>query len=165
MIEEFADVVAVDGVNVTLVSQVKSSCGGCSQVKSCGSGQVAQAIPQRKLKLVIPYQADNKNLSLIVGDSVVLGLPEVDMLTSAGQVYLLPLVGLLLFSGLGEWFVIKELFSHELLGLTFGGIGGYLGYRLAKYTQKKNEKSEKLQPQILRKLVSNITNETQHLDS
>jgi sigma-E factor negative regulatory protein RseC len=160
MIEEFADVVAIDHFNVTLVSQVKSSCGSCEQVKSCGSGQVAKAIPQRKLELVIPYQLDKSISPLQVGDSVVLGLPEIDVLSSAAQVYLLPLSGLVLFSGLGQLLVTKNLFSHELLGLLLGLFGGYLGYRLAKHSQHKSNQSEKLQPRILRKLVPNIINKT-----
>jgi sigma-E factor negative regulatory protein RseC len=158
MIEEFADVVAIDNASVTLVSQVKSSCGSCSQIKSCGSGQIAQAIPQRKPELVIPYQFEKSNISLKVGDSVVLGLPEIDVLKSAAQVYLLPLTGLVLFSGLGELLVNKHVLSHELLGLAFGLLGGYLGYRLAKYNQHKNNQSEKLEPRILRKLMSNVIN-------
>jgi len=158
MIEEFADVIAIDHANVSLVSQVKSSCGSCAQIKSCGSGQVAQAIPQRQLNLVIPYKANESDITLAVGDSVVIGLPEVDVLSSAAQVYLLPLLGLVLFSGLGEWLVINRVLSHELLGLLLGTVGGYLGYLCAKHFQTKNNQLAKLQPRILRKMVPNVIN-------
>ncbi|MBU2894440.1 SoxR reducing system RseC family protein [Colwellia sp. D2M02] len=155
MIEELVDVVAITDNSITLTSQVKSSCGSCAQVKSCASGQVAKAIPQRKLKLVLPY-VKQQHGQLQVGDSVVLGLPEVNVLTSAGQVYLFPLIGLAVFSGLGEWLISQQLLPHELLGLSLGIFGGYLGYRLAKYYQNKSHQSAALQPRILRKLIANV---------
>lgn len=158
MIEEFADVVAIDKGKITLTSQIKSTCGSCSQVKSCASGQVAKAIPKRKLHLVLPYERSNSSLPLNVGDSVVIALPDSGLLATAGQVYLLPLLGLIVFSALGEWLFVAQVLSHELFGLAIGLSGGYIGYRLAKLLDLKRNKSEQLQPRILRKLDPNIIN-------
>ncbi len=131
--------------HVTVQSQVKSTCSSCQQADTCGSGIVAKAIPQKKLTVTL-----TSSLPVKVGDCVVLGIPEHDMLQTAWQVYLWPLIGLILFSAVGQQLIEYGLFSHELFGLFLGITGGYLGYRFAKYYQKKPGRAEKLQPKILR---------------
>lgn len=147
--EELAEVVAIENGMISVVSQVKSSCNSCSQVSTCASGQVAKAIPHKKLSFTLPVSALLNNKLVQVGDCVVLTLPEVDVLTSAWQVYLLPIIGLLSFSALGQWLIMQGVLSHELLALGVGLIGGYLGYRIAKHMQNHLGHQEKLQPKIL----------------
>jgi sigma-E factor negative regulatory protein RseC len=148
--EELAEVIAIESGLISVVSQVKSSCSSCSQVSTCASGQVAKAIPHKKSSFILPVSALLTNQRLQVGDCVVLTLPEIDVLQSAWQVYLLPIIGLVSFSALGQWLTMQGVLSHELLGLGIGLTGGYLGYRLAKYLQNHPEHQEKLQPKILR---------------
>jgi len=152
VIEELATVTVVAQKTITITSQIKSSCSGCAQVDTCGSGQIAKAIPQRQLTLTLPYPKNLGGRSLNVGDCIILGLPENNILASAGQVYLLPLSGLIVSSALGQWLVNQHVLEHELLAFGIGLIGGYLGYRLAKYRQTQGKQSLKLQPQILRVL-------------
>jgi len=149
MIKELANVVAIDANLVTVTSQIKSSCSGCAQVDTCGSGQVAKALPQAKLTLTLPYDIKALGRVLSKGDCVVLAIPEKDVLSSAGQVYLLPLVGLITFSAMGQWLYKQNILPHELIALALGLTGGYLGYRLAKYNQKHSKQSGKLQPKII----------------
>lgn len=148
--EELAEVIAIESGMISVVSQVKSSCNSCSQVSTCASGQVAKAIPHKKSSFILPISALLNNQRVEVGDCVVLTLPEVDVLKSAWQVYLLPIMGLLAFSALGQWLTMQAVLSHELFALGIGLTGGYLGYRLAKYLQNHPEHDEKLQPKILR---------------
>lgn len=148
--EELAEVIAIENEMITVVSQVKSSCNSCSQVSTCASGQVAKAIPHKQSSFILPVSVLLTNQPVHVGDCVVLTLPEVDVLKSAWQVYLLPIIGLLSFSAVGQWLEIQEVLSHELLGLGVGLVGGYLGYWLAKHLQNHPEHQEKLQPKILR---------------
>jgi len=160
--EELATVVALDNDSITVVSQIKSSCNHCSQVDTCASGQVAKAIPHKALSFVLPRPKSLGTGAVNVGDCIVLTLPEVDVLQSAWQVYLLPVFGLFSFSALGQWLIQEGILSHELMALAIGLFGGYLGYRLAKYLQNQPNNQEKLQPKILRVLpkpldVSNIT--------
>lgn len=152
MIEELATITAITQSTVTVTSKIKSSCGGCAQVDTCGSGQIAKAIPQRQLTLTLPYPDDINSRLLKVGDCLILGLPESNVLASAAQVYLLPLFGLISFSAFGQWLFNQHVFSHELLAFSFGMIGGYAGYRVAKYRQKQSKQAVKLQPKILRVL-------------
>ena len=149
MIKELANVVAIDAGQVTVTSQIKSGCSGCAQVDTCGSGQVAKALPQAKLTLTLPYDVDTLGHALVIGDCVVLAIPEKHVLSSAGQVYLLPLLGLITFSGIGQWLFKQQILAHELIALALGVSGGYLGYRLAKFNQKHSKQSENLQPKII----------------
>jgi len=149
MIKELANVVTVEAGQVTVSSQIKSSCSGCAQIDTCGSGQVAKALPQAKLSLTLPYDVNTLGRELKQGDCVVIAIPEEHVLSSAGQVYLLPLFGLIVFSGLGQWLFKQQILPHELIALALGITGGYLGYKLAKYNQKHGKQSEKLQPKII----------------
>jgi sigma-E factor negative regulatory protein RseC len=148
--EELAEVIAIENGLISVTSQVKSSCNSCSQVSTCASGQVAKAIPHKKLSFLLPAPALLNNQLIQVGDCVVITLPEVDVLKSAWQVYLLPVFGLLFFSALGQWLKMQAVLNHELLALGIGLVGGYLGYSLAKHLQKNPEYQEKLEPKILR---------------
>lgn len=148
MTEEIAHVVALEGDSVILESQIKSTCSGCSQVDSCANGQVAKALPSKKLT----FKVKRNEIDVKVGDCVVLGITEGDMLLSAAQVYLMPLLGLLAFSAIGQWLVEINVLEHELIALAVGVLGGYLGYRLAKYRQSYSKKARALQPKILRVL-------------
>ena len=150
--EELATVTAIDNEKFTVVSQIKSSCNSCSQVKTCASGQVAKAIPHKKLSFTLEKPESLESQSINVGDCVVLTLPEIDVLQSAWQVYLLPVLGLFSFSAVGQLLKQEGILTHELMALTIGLVGGYLGYRLAKYLQSTPEAQNKLQPKILRVL-------------
>lgn len=162
--EELAEVVSIENEMISVVSQVKSSCNSCSQVSTCASGQVAKAIPHKKLSFTLPVSALLNNKLVQVGDCVVLTLPEVDVLKSAWQVYLLPIIGLLSFSALGQWLVKQGVLSHELLALGVGIIGGYLGYRIAKYLQNHPDHQEKLQPKILRVIPKPVVVDVKQID-
>lgn len=151
MIEEQASVVAIDKDKVTVVSAIKSACSGCQQVDNCGSGQVAKAFPQKNLSLTL-----TSSLPLKLGDKVVLGLNESALLQSAWQVYLWPLLGLLLASWFGQYLVNNAIFSHEILAIMLGSLGGYCGFILAKNQQLKSATCAKLAPKILRKEKQNI---------
>lgn len=149
MIEERARVIAVDNKQVTVVSEIKSSCKGCSQLDSCGSGQIAKALPHAKLKLTLNYNVKCTGKVLIPGDSIILALPEKHVLVSAGQVYLFPLFGLISCSAIGQWLFKQQFLSHELFGLAIGLLGAYTGFCFAKFIQKNLKGSDKLQPKII----------------
>ena len=149
MTKELATVVtSVKGI-VTVTSQIKSTCGSCNQVKTCGSGQVAQALPQPRLTLTLPYDVELIGRELTSGDCVVLSIPEKDMLLSSAQVYLLPLFGLIGFSAVGQWLFKQHILPHELIALLLGLLGGYGGHKLAKYIQLHGGNNGNLQPKII----------------
>ena len=150
MMEELATVISIESTNdvsskITVESQIKSTCSSCHQVDTCGSGQISKAIPKKKLIVELTTQ-----LPVKIGDVIVLGLCEKGLLQTAWQVYLWPLIGLISFSAIGQYLVQQTLFPSELYGILLGFLGGYLGYRLAKYWQTHSEISLALMPKILR---------------
>lgn len=152
MIEESATVVAIAQNNITVTSELKSACSGCQQVDNCGSGQVAKAFPQKQLTLTV-----KSTLPVKLGDNVILGLNESALLSSAWQVYLWPLIGLILASWLGQWLLNQGVLSHELFAIIFTIVGGYIGFFLAKKGQQKQEQCQKLAPKIVRIQQQNIS--------
>ena len=151
MMEEKAHVIAVDNQVVTVKSTVKSACSSCQQVDTCGSGQIAKAIPHKSLTTKI---TTDKNLH--VGDEVILAIPEKDILQTAWQVYLLPLIGLISFSGLGQWLVLHNIFEYEFMAILLGAVGGFLGFKLAQLIQKQRKHKNWLTPKIIRVLPKTI---------
>ncbi|NQY35096.1 MAG: SoxR reducing system RseC family protein [Alteromonadaceae bacterium] len=151
MIEEQAVVIAVNQELITVQSQVKSTCSSCQQVDTCGSGLVAKALPKRKLTLDLTTSLDVK-----VGDKVTLAIPESDLLQTAWQVYLWPLIGLILFSAIGQSLVQSQILPHEILAIIMGSLGGYLGYRIAGFRLKSSNQSLNLLPKIINVDAQNI---------
>lgn len=150
MMEEKATVIAVNEHHVTVQSQVKSSCSSCHQVDSCGSGQVAKAIPHRKLIAELP-----NHLNVALGDEVILGISEDKLLISAWQVYFLPLIGLFLFAGIGHFMSVKYQLPHEFLTISLAFLGGFLGFKTASYFQGNLTRQANLMPRLVRKNTSN----------
>ena len=160
MIEEIAKVITIENnelaaadslKNITVQSQVKSSCGQCHQLEHCGSGQVAKALPKRKLTLKLVTK-----LPVKIGDDVVLGLSEKNMLTVAWQVYLWPILGLIIGAAIGQYLVQQMQLTNELLAIFLGFSGGYTGYRLAKFWQSYNQASLNMMPKVLRIKSSSV---------
>jgi len=148
MIEEIAEVIDCRNGEVTVQSKIKNACSGCEQKSTCASGQVASAIPQKKLTL-----AFENSLKLSVGDKVLIGIPEKALLQTAATAYLFPLIGLLLFSGIAQWLIQLQILTFEPFVIIVGCIGGFLGYKLAKLKLKIQESRLNLQPKIIRKIA------------
>ena len=145
MIEEQATVISVESGQVVVESVVKSSCSGCQQVDSCGSGQVAKAFPQKKMR----YQLVTDQ-SLSPGDQVIIGLSEKLLLSTAWQVYLWPLIGLMAFAALGQWLVERAILPHELLAVLLSILGGYLGFFLARHRQQATSEAPQWAPTLVK---------------
>lgn len=142
--QEIAKVINISNDNVTVVSHIKSTCQSCQQVDNCASGQIAKAIPHKQLQLTLP-----STLALEVGQNVTIELPQKSLLHSASQVYMLPLIGLIGFAGVGELLAKSWLLTNELLTISLSFLGGYLGFKLAQYLQNKLTVQAQLQPKIV----------------
>lgn len=155
MITETAKVVAVKNDLITLESEIKSTCSSCQQVDTCGSGQVAKAFPHKSACF-----KTQSTLPVKVGDQVLIGIEEKNMLATAWQVYMWPLLGLLIGAASGQILVAKGIFQTELFAILFALAGGYLGFRLAKFWLVYSKQEQNLRPKIL-KIVPNSISVTQ----
>ncbi|QPG06519.1 SoxR reducing system RseC family protein [Salinimonas marina] len=130
MITETATVVAVDQDRVTVEAAIKSTCSSCQAQSDCGSGVISRAMAPKVQHLEIETP-----MSVKVGDTVQVGIPEAGLLSASVWLYLVPLLVFLLSAAgltqLQAWLNT----GHELLvvagaaGITlaaFVGVSGHL---------------------------------------
>lgn len=96
MIEERAQVTAVDPPYALVVTQRTSSCGSCS-AKGCGTGALSQLFAARsqELRVLNPIGAR-------AGEQVLLGLEEGALLRGSLAVYIVPLLAMIAGGAFGE---------------------------------------------------------------
>lgn len=98
MIEEQARVIDLAGDDAWVAVERKSVCGSCDAKKGCGTGVLTTVLGHRNDSLRV------KNaLGARPGDWVVLGIKESALLKGAAAMYLAPLLGLFLVSGLAQF--------------------------------------------------------------
>jgi sigma-E factor negative regulatory protein RseC len=139
MMREWATVVAWQDGIATLHTEAKTSCNSCQARKGCGSHMLNKLGPKNAHVMQI---ASSKPLQ--PGQRIELGIKESSLLGSALLVYMTPLFGLFLVSGL-----FQALFSSDLAaacGALLGGIGGFI---VAKGVSMKFGDRESFQPVIL----------------
>ena len=147
MIEERAEVTEILDQAIQVESLIKSTCDQCQQVDNCANGQVAKALPHKKMTLVIPTEDE-----FAVGDNVYIAIPEKYLLASAWHVYMLPLIGLIFFAGIGQYMYNQHILANELIVVVIAIFGGVLGWRLAKWWQVFSGLNQKLVPKIIKKI-------------
>jgi len=125
MNEGIAHVVAVDGAVAWLEPEQTGSCGSCAASGSCGAkgiGTMASRLEFRR------FQINNDN-NLIVGERVVVGIPDNALIKASITAYAIPLATLLLAGALAQWKFGSDLVTMAamvgglVLGLGFSRIG------------------------------------------
>lgn len=149
MIEEVATVINCSGKQAILEAQRKSTCGSCAAKSGCGTAVFAKTLGKKSSRITV----DN-TLNLQVGDRVLVGLHENALLLGSSIIYLLPLIGLLVFALLGKG-LSQQLFDieNELLVIVFAIIGFVLSMSLVKKFNQKVKTDPRFQPVLLKKLI------------
>ena len=83
---------------------------------------------------------------------MIIAIPQGKLMSSLARVYGLPLLFLIMFSGIGQITIAQS--THEIFSILFGCIGGYLGFRLAKYIENQKNNQTNLAPYLLKKIPS-----------
>ena len=148
MIEESGTVVALDGDHVWVQTIRQSTCGSCSARKGCGQGALARMTDGRSNQVRV-----RNACGASVGDQVVLGIEESQLLRASLLVYALPLLALLTGAlaggGLGS--------GEDLPAIAGGAFGLAAGFLLLKVVSAGKGKSDQLQPLLLRVDLSHVT--------
>ncbi len=143
MIEESGRVVAVESGAVWVETLRKSTCSGCSARSGCGQGLLGELGlgPRRGHVRAL------SELSLSVGDAVIIGVREDLLVRGSLLVYLMPLLGL---------------FAGALLTQSAGAaepwvvLGGFAGMFLAWYGVRRRSvrtaHDPALQPVVVRRV-------------
>lgn len=142
MIEERGRVVAIgrDGIWVESVS--RSACHGCAAKSGCGTGLLGDFWSSASRVYVSATPDLLRGVSL--HDTVVIGIAENTLASSALMVYLLPLV-FMLAGAIGGEAVYSE--PGAIIGAVAGLLGGGMLVRLHSHLNRRNPA---LVPQLLR---------------
>lgn len=143
MIEEQVVVTAIEKNGAWVEGVQQSACGSCSAKAGCGQHAMSQL--GRKVSLWMafdPNASNNDERRLLVGQQIVVGLPEGAILKSTLSLYGIPLLALLLGAVLGNalWGEAGSIL------LACGGM--LLGFKVAQYWASINQRQ--WQPRFLR---------------
>lgn len=108
MLEEKAVVTRTEKDQVRIKGLQSGGCGGCSQQSGCATAALASAMPQRELKI-------DCDLTLATGDEVYVSIDDSFLLRASFQLYLLPLLTMLLSLVIAERFLAPYGFDLCLL--------------------------------------------------
>ncbi|RUO77363.1 SoxR reducing system RseC family protein [Idiomarina seosinensis] len=133
--KELAEVVAVEGNRITLTTELKTACSGCSHNTTCGAGILSKVFADRNTQFRVI--SDTK---VAVGEHVEISMPESEVIRFALLLYGLPIL-VLLFSAMAlsslqtipEGLVI--VFAFCGFGLTFIGLKHWFRRRDVKVNQ------------------------------
>lgn len=144
MIAETGRVVAVEPSGLWVETIQRSTCGSCAAQKGCGQSLLARLAGHTSYLWVVLDGRDSARYQL--GDEVQLGIPEDVVVKGSMFVYLLPLLLMILGSGLADtWFGSEGLSAlGALVGLVLGGF-------LVRWRAQQTRFDPRLQPVLLDK--------------
>lgn len=141
MIEESGRVVAVEPGVVWVESIRRTACESCAARNGCGQSAIAKLGQQHKNHV----RAIN-NLSLEVGDEVVIGIPEDVFVKGTLVTYMMPLVFMLVAA------VAADSANASDLWVTLSGVIGLaIGFLMVRVHFLKIRQDERYQPVVIRR--------------
>lgn len=148
MIEEQAHVVEVIGSQLVLQAQTQSACGSCSASKGCGTSVLSKVIGRKFTR----FQVAN-DVGAEVGDTVMVGISEDVLLKGSLVMYLIPILGMLVFASSAHYF-LAPLIEYRDLAVTASGIMGLVfGSLISKWYFQRLNCRQRFTPVVLRKIV------------
>ena len=153
MMTETGRVVAVEDSQLWVEVIQQSTCGACSAQKACGQSLLQQLYNGRRSHINVHFDAQQFP-NIQVNDQVEINLPEQIVLWGSFLLYILPLLGLLLGAGVGQWLALENLFENlsassevaSIVGALIGFVGGVL---LAKRRAQVTTKNPDCRPNLV----------------
>lgn len=125
MIEEQAKVVHAAQGRLIIESSRSFACGQCHANQTCGQKAISEWASSKMTRLEI----DNPSKIYVkVGDQVIVGIDEGSFLKASALIYLLPLLILVLFGALADFFGFSE--TIVILSAFSGLFLGFMGVKL-----------------------------------
>ena len=148
MIEEQAQVVEIIGDQLVLQAQTQSACGSCSASKGCGTSVLSKVVGRKFTR----FQASN-NVDAVVGDTVVVGIPEDALLRGSLVMYVVPILFMLLFALAADSFLATPV-DHRDLAIAASGIMGLIfGSLISRWYFQRQGSRQRFTPVVLRKII------------
>ncbi len=148
MIEEQAQVVEIIGSQLVLQAQTQSACGSCSASKGCGTSVLSKVIGRKFTR----FQVAN-NIDAEVGDTVVVGISEDALLTGSLVMYIIPILGMLVFALLANTSLDVHVQYRDLSIAASGIMGLVLGSLLSRWYFQRQSSRQRFTPVVLRKII------------
>lgn len=148
MIEEHAQVVALNAEGVWVETQRRTACGQCSANKGCGTATLAKVLGNKRSRV---RALNPKATSVAVGDEVIIGIDEQALVRGSLAVYTVPLLSLFVFGLLGQLLGTQLLFGDsEWLSIGLSILGLVLGFAWVRRFTARIASDERYQPVLLR---------------
>ena len=148
MIEEQAQVIEMNGDQLVLQAQTKSSCGSCAASKGCGTSVLAKVVGRKFTR----FHADN-SVDAEVGDTVIVGISEQALLRGSLVMYMVPIMGMLVFALVSEQLVDMLAENRDLLIAGSGIAGLVTGSLLSRWYFQRRVNVHRFRPVVLRKII------------
>jgi sigma-E factor negative regulatory protein RseC len=148
MIEEQAQVIEIKGNRLLLQAQTQSACGNCSLSKGCGTSLLAKVVGRK----FTHFQAEN-NINAKVGDTVVVGIAEDALLKGSVMMYILPVVCMLIFALLADYFLVEAIQYRDLMIAASSFMGLVFGSLMSKWYFDRQSSVKRFVPVVLRKII------------
>ena len=149
MIEESAQVVALEEGYAWVETRRKSACDSCSVNKGCGSAVLQKVIGNKRSRLQVI-----NTLDVYVGDEVVIGIQDNALVRGSMAVYAVPLLAMIVVALLGEFFSQAMGMTSELFVILSAGMGLAAGFFWLRHFTKKISNDRQYQAVILRMQVT-----------
>ncbi|MDQ2075280.1 SoxR reducing system RseC family protein [Marinimicrobium sp. ABcell2] len=142
MIAETGRIVAIEAEGLWVETIQRSTCGSCAAEKGCGQSLMAKLSGHTSYLWVLLEGRNPDDYQL--GEEIQLGVPEEVVVKGSLFVYLLPLLSMILLSGLAH-----SVFAHEGLSALGGLLGLLAGGLLVRWRAHQTRYDPRLQPVLL----------------
>jgi len=148
MIEEQAQVIEIKGDQLILQAQTQSACGSCVANKGCGTSLLSKVVGRKFTR----FQAGN-SINANVGDTVIVGLPEDALLKGSMVMYIIPILGMLVFALLADYFFAVAMQNRDLMIAVTAIMGLVSGSLISKWYFASHSSAHLFAPVVLRKII------------
>lgn len=153
MIEEQAQVVAIDDSLVWVEAQRNSSCARCAANKGCGNAVFQKLFGNKQNVFPVSYDELSQSSSVKVGDEVVIGIEENTLVKNSLIVYAVPILSILIFAAVGETFANHSVsISKDLASVSGALIGFIISIVGLRWYDRVSGRKNRGQPVLLRRV-------------
>jgi len=145
MVEQQATVLSVEGDQLILQAETKSSCNACEVKSGCGTSVLSKWVGRK----FTHFQAKN-TVNAKQGDEVVVGLSESALVSGSLIIYFLPLLGMFAFALVAD----ALLQASDLMVAVSAFVGFAVALLICRNVLAKDRLKGQLSPVVLRKVIS-----------
>lgn len=153
MIEEQAQVVSIDNSTIWVEAQRQSSCSRCAANKGCGNAVFQKLFGNKQNVFPVTSRVNTSEVSVEVGDQVVIGVEEHALVKNSFIVYAMPILFIIIFGVVGETFVAGLLSTSKEMASIMGSLAGLLvSIVVLRWYNRVSSKANGSHPVLLRRI-------------